>query len=215
MEAANFHHEAFLDTAGRAQSGRSLELHLAALSALCSDSCVLVRCCALPELGEGSDCASLHLALPDKRLPSSGRAGRPALPHGQRSLPPPPTAIRGCWLQPGECTCLSASLLPDRPALHTSASVQSCWGGPWASAIPHPLQTLLLNNYNSCKSKQIQCARFMWVASALSAKEAPTWGLCCCTMFLKTTVQKCSSLIRSCSSLAISSCLLSTKLCHI
>lgn len=31
MEAVNFHHEAFLDTAGRAHNGRSLELHLAVL----------------------------------------------------------------------------------------------------------------------------------------------------------------------------------------
>lgn len=31
MEAVNFHHKAFLDTVGQAQSGRSLELSLAML----------------------------------------------------------------------------------------------------------------------------------------------------------------------------------------
>lgn len=119
MEAANFHHEAFLDTAGRAQSGRSLELHLAALSALCSDSCVLVRCCALPELGEGSDCASPHLALPDKRLPSSGRAGRPALPHGQRSLPPlrQPSGAAGSSLESAPASLHPCSQT-DQPYTH-------------------------------------------------------------------------------------------------
>lgn len=97
---------------------------------------------------------------------------------------------------------------PGRPAQHTSAPVQSHWRGPWASAIPHPLQTLLLIDYSSCNSKRTQCEHFMWVVSRPCAqqteKEAPGWGLCCCTMFLQTTMQKCSSLMRSWSSLAIS-----------
>lgn len=184
------------------------------LSALCSDSC---GCRALPKPGEGSGCVR-HLALPGRSLSSSGRAGRPALPHGQRSLPPlqQPLEAADSGLESAPASLHPCS--PDRPAQHTPASVQSRWGGPRTAAIPHPLRILLLNGYNSCKSKGAQGAHFMRVASALSAqlsaKEAPTWRPCCCAIVLKTTTQMCSGLIRSQSGLAISSSLLSTKLCH-
>lgn len=96
----------------------------------------LCGCHALPKLGEGSGCVSPDLALPGKRLSSSGRAGGPAPPHGQRSLPPlrEPLEAADSSLQNTPASLHPCSL--DRPAQHTSASLQSRWGGPRTSAIP-------------------------------------------------------------------------------
>lgn len=151
----------------------------------------LCGCHALPKLGQGSGCVSPHLALPGQRLSSLGRAGREPC-RMDSALPP----LRQLWeTADSSLQSTPASLhpcSPGRPAQHTSAPVQSHWRGPWASAIPHPLQTLLLIDYSSCNSKRTQCAHFMWVVSRpcaqQTAKEAPAWGLCCCTMFLQTTM---------------------------
>lgn len=133
MEAVNFHHEAFLDTAGRAHNGRSLELHLAVL-----ERALLWQLRGCPEPGQGSGCVSPHLALPGKRLSSLGKAGRPALLHRQRSATPPTAVETAGVIQPGERTCLAASLLPRRTSpTHISPSAELL-GRPPGICYPTP-----------------------------------------------------------------------------
>lgn len=125
MEAVNFH---LLDAVGRAQTSLSLELPLAVLRrALLWQLC---GCAALPKLGQGSGCVPPPLALPGKRLSSSGRAGRPALPHGPRSLPPlrQPLEAAGCSLESAPASLHPCS--PDRPAQHTSAQCGAAGEAP-------------------------------------------------------------------------------------
>lgn len=167
MEAVNFHHESFLDTADQAQSGRSLELHLAALSALCSRSCVVVRVPRSSRARRGLWLCQPTLGTPRQEAVIFGESWQASPGHGQRSLPPlrQPSEAAGSSLESAPASLHPCS--PDRPALPTSASVQSR-----TSDSPHPLQILLLCDYSSCETQDPACAFYVGGVSSVRKRSA-------------------------------------------
>lgn len=130
-------------------------------SALCSDSCAVVRALRSSRARRGIWLCQPTLGTPRKETVIFGESWQ-ASPAAWTALCHPSDSHERL-LESSSLESTPASLhpcSPGRPAQHTSAPVQSCWGGPWASAIPHPLQTLLLNDYSSCKSKRTQLCAF-------------------------------------------------------
>lgn len=132
----------------------------------------------------------------------------------------PPTALEAADSSLKKRTRLIASPLPGQTSPPHISLIAELAGEVPKSLPPDTLSRCcfwMITTIAKAKGPSPLCAFDVDGASSTCPavyKEVPNWGLCCCTVFLHTTMQKCSSLKNTCSSSSTSSPPLSSKEYH-